>query len=345
VDRPGELPDRTAKLEQSAVCAYESVPCDLCGADDTEVLFTTTDRDMRVEGLFPIVRCRRCGLVYVNPRPTQASIGRYYPALYYKRPRRVLTRGAVMECIKRLIRESQAGYSQGLNGLQVLVGRLLSVVFGDAISVVVPFVPNGRILDVGCNDGKMVAWMVKHGWDVYGVETSPEAAKRATNRGLQVFCGDLLDAGYPSDYFDVVTMSHVLEHVHSPTLVLNEIRRVLKPNGMVMIGVPNIQCYDFAVFREDWFPIEAPRHLFHFSRETLSAILEKTGFKPSHWVRKFPFSPYVYRSIGLRREAKGLSVSAELRLRAKMYLGKPVLWAFSRNKQWYAETMGVYARK
>lgn len=342
---PREITNRATESELSAVVVYESVVCDLCGGEDTQVLFTMTDRYLCAEGRFLLVRCKDCGLVYINPRPAKSSIRIYYSLSQYDDPPNTLTRGVLLKRFKQLVRESSPGYDQHVRGLRRLVGKLLGAFLGDRIGIVVPFIPNGRILDVGCNDGEMVGWMTQHGWETYGVEINPKASAVAAERGMKIFHGELMDAGYQADYFDAVTMNHVLEHVHSPSQILSEVYRVLKPGGMVFINVPNFGCFDAEIFREHWYGLDPPRHLYDFTTSTLSDLLRKARFELVRWVPKLPHSLYAYRSIELWREARNLSSAAKWKLQLQMQLVKPVLWACSRDKQRYSESMSVYARK
>ena len=342
---PSELTKQATECELSASVICESVPCDLCGSDNTEVLFTMVDHDMHVEGRFPLARCRECGLVYVNPRPTKASIGRYYASSLYNDPQEKMSRGALLKRFKQVVRESRPGYNRDVHGLRRLVGRPLGAFLGDRIGIVVPFIRNGRILDVGCNDGEMIGWMSRHGWDTYGVEINPKAAKVATERGMKMFCGELMGAGYQANFFDAVTMNHILEHVHSPSQVLGEAYRILKPGGMVFINVPNFACLDAEIFQEHWYGLDPPRHLYDFTPGTLGDLLRKTYFEIVRWVPKLPHSLYAYRSIELWRKTRNLSSPTEWKLRLQVQLVKPILWIFSHDKQRYSESISVYARK
>ncbi|MBW2341104.1 MAG: class I SAM-dependent methyltransferase [Deltaproteobacteria bacterium] len=145
----------------------------------------------------------------------------------------------------------------------------------------------GKLLDVGCGDGAFLLLAEKSGWEISGTELSRYAAKYASDKsGIKIFCGELFDAQYPTYAFDVVTMWHVLEHVTDPTRYLTEIHRILKPDGLLVVAVPNvndivmqiayriIKSRKMKLFSKD----EREVHLYHFSAETIKAYLDKTGF-------------------------------------------------------------------
>jgi len=142
--------------------------------------------------------------------------------------------------------------------------------------------PSGRILDVGCATGDFLTGMQKHGWDVHGVEIAPEAAAQASARlGAPIFAGDLLPANFPNEYFGVVTLWNVLEHLYEPTASLREAFRILKPGGWLILTVPNTESLDFRLFGRFWIGWDTPRHLYLFSPQLLIKILRQIGFEPS----------------------------------------------------------------
>jgi SAM-dependent methyltransferase len=117
-------------------------------------------------------------------------------------------------------------------------------------------------------------------WEVHGVEVSAEAARCGREcYDLDICTGGLAEAHYPNSTFDVVTIWDVLEHVHDPTLTLSEMFRILKPGGLAIIRVPNADTWDARLFGPYWVGLDAPRHLYVFSAQTLSALLAKTGFR------------------------------------------------------------------
>jgi SAM-dependent methyltransferase len=234
----------------------ERVPCNLCDADDAQVLFYGRDRLHDLPGEFRVVRCRQCGLIYLNPRPISGEIGRYYPADYhpYVAPVR-----AGQHRVSRW--DQRYGLYKRLRAVAALqTGR--------------------RLLDVGCGSGDFIAFAREQGWQVQGVELSESAAASCRDRlGLPVVTGDLHAAALPAGQLDVVTLWNVFEHLFDPAATLVEIRRILVPGGLLVMAVPDAGSLDARIFGPRWAGYDVPRHLYTFDRLTLSRMLSQAGFK------------------------------------------------------------------
>ncbi len=232
----------------------EWVNCALCGADDTEVVFEEEDRLHHIEGKFRLVRCRQCGLMYINPRPSPEEIGRYYPEDYHAYQVGGRSRWARWDRAYGIRKRCRAVISRAS-------------------------VRGGRILDVGCSTGEFLEAMRAYGWEAYGVEIDQAAAAYArSQRGLEVFTGTLLEAQYPNAFFDVVTLWNVLEHLHYPRATLSKIALILRPGGMLVVSVPNPESIEAKLFGRYWAGLDAPRHLYIYSRHVLERMLNLTGF-------------------------------------------------------------------
>jgi len=231
----------------------ETVICNNCGCPDTLPLHKfRLDQESQDSW---VVQCLRCGLVYLNPRPTRERIGIYYPPNYQASMLSLLARGKT-NLIARwgfgIIRRRRTPSAQGV-----------------------------RLLDVGCSNGAYLAAMREKGWDVEGVEFNRDAVDYARNsRQLKVTHGDVEQVlgQLAGNNFDVVTMWHVLEHAFDPAAALQQIRRVLKPGGIVMLEVPNYASPLASLFKSYWFPLDIPRHLYQFTPSTLKTMLAKAGF-------------------------------------------------------------------
>lgn len=232
----------------------ENVPCLLCGSDEIASVYELTDFWLEKDTTRSrFVQCARCSLVYQNPRPSASEISAFYPAEYevfQVRPKQ----------------KKNFGFRYGMNKRSSIITR---------------FKVGGRLLDVGCANGQFLAWMrALGGWDVYGVEPSADAAIMARQEDLPVFTGSIEQADFPSGFFDVVTLWDVIEHVHDPSATLREVQRVLKPDGVLVMRLPNHDSVDAKIFGKYWAGFDAPRHLYVFGIRTIEKLLENTRFTP-----------------------------------------------------------------
>lgn len=309
----------------------EYASCSLCGGDSTELVFEVEEQITGDHEKFRIVKCKRCGLVYVNPRPCKGDITSYYPAETYDAHQLVGQRRNFRRCLKTLVWESLPGYSRRTGIFKRILGRLLGAILLRHVEIVVPFKENGRILDVGCGNGELIGWMKEYGWDTYGVDVGKKACEIAEKQGLKAFCGRLHEAGYPPEYFDVIAISHVLEHVHDPLALLRECNRVLKEDGLLILAAPNFGCFDCQLFGKSWYGIDAPRHLYHFTLDTLDAILNCAGFQVSKWKTKLRVPFYHTSSIkSYRRANPGFLPSCSVLFKASV--GKFIKYILNKNR-------------
>lgn len=256
---------------------WEYVSCELCGADDTQRLFCGRDRQLNVKGVFSVVKCRNCGLIYINPRPTQEAILRYYPEEYrgfsHVSPENRFIKG-LRRILKRFLFEMVP------QGEKVL----------SSVRSATPWLPavrkrTGRVLDVGCGEGRTLYRLKQLGWQTYGVELDHKAARHASETlGLNIFCVQLEEASFPAEYFDLLIFRHSLEHLPHPLASLCEAHRVLKVGGEAIVEVPNACSLQARLFRDRWVYWDIPRHLYTFSDVTLQRMLTRAGFsKASLW--------------------------------------------------------------
>ncbi len=206
---------------------------------------------------FPVRRCRECGLFYLSPRPDRSEIAHYYPEDYW--PHNVV---AIADRFTALAR---------LNWRRAMDKRLQTVL---------PYAgERGRVLDIGCATGGFLESMRRLGWQSFGVEPNQKAVTYARERfGLEVFCGELEQASYPTGFFDLVTLWDVLEHLHDPLSTLQEVARVIKPGGTLAINIPNPDGIEARLFGPYWTGWDVPRHLNVFPQATLWKLLGELGF-------------------------------------------------------------------
>lgn len=259
----------------------QTVVCDLCGESHASMVTATRDHEHSVDGIFNVVRCEGCGLHYLNPRPTPAAIGQCYPGDYYAysgRPGDPIG-PSLKGRLKKLIRRHRP-----LSALAGMIEPLRHLARDGAIASDIPgWVRPGNVLDVGCGSGAFLDSMRENGWTTFGIEPGEAAAGLAREKGHHVVCQsatDPLGAALAGRLFDLVLMSHSLEHVHSPTQALANLRPLLKPEtGHLIIEVPNLESLLTYWFGELGLAFDTPRHLYMFSPDTLSKLLAKTGFE------------------------------------------------------------------
>lgn len=240
--------------EEGNMTDLERVSCNLCGADDTVPV-------AEVDG-FHIVRCRRCGLMYVNPRYREDRLQEIYTEEYYDHD-------GIVNGLEFF------GYDDYLADEENI-----KITFAKRLRTIERYVGGGRLLDIGCATGFFLALARNRGWEVVGTEVSQFGARYAREKlGLDVRLGTLRKVGFPDEAFDVVTMWDVLEHVVDPLGELQEVRRILRPDGLVSIITPDAGSLVARCLGKRWEEFRRVReHVHFFSRPTITQILQRSGF-------------------------------------------------------------------
>jgi SAM-dependent methyltransferase len=242
------------------VVTFETIGCPACGSANYRHAFEVRDRfNIIPDRTYSIVRCQSCQLLFVNPRPDALSIAAFYqiegydPFVGGKSGKSWTT--AAYKLARRFTVPRKV--ARAMNGLQ-----------------------NARsALDIGCATGEFAAALGKHGLQVCGVEPDPGAAEHArATFGLTVWTGNISAVPHDAGPFDVITMWHVLEHVHDLKGTLARVRELLSPEGRFVIAVPNPLSFDARQYGRNWVAWEAPRHLYHFEPDVLLSLLDREGF-------------------------------------------------------------------
>lgn len=155
----------------------------------------------------------------------------------------------------------------------------LSAHFQTILDKIKKYKSNGTLLDVGCSVGILLDVARQSGFVVKGVEFSRWASEFARQKGFDTVTGGLTEAAYPEKNFDVIVMNHVLEHIPEPLKVMAEIRRILKDDGLLVMGVPNFGSYMARLMKEKWFSLMPDQHIWQFTHESLGNLLKRTGFE------------------------------------------------------------------
>jgi ubiquinone/menaquinone biosynthesis C-methylase UbiE len=220
-----------------------------------------------VEGVYDIHQCEQCGLLFLCPKPSPEQIAAHYPIAYpaYEGEQPDASRD---ERIYKALYSSGSGILRKMQFLPY--GLVLRTIKGSV---------GQRMLDVGCGSGHFMLTAKRAlGLDVYGVEPNSFDTAFAAKHSLNIFRGTLEQAAFPDNSFDVITLNHVFEHLPEPHSALRELRRILKPTGTLIIGVPQSNCLLWWIFGRNWLQLDVPRHLFVPSSKNLRSVAESAGF-------------------------------------------------------------------
>lgn len=218
--------------------------------------------------VFTLVRCETCGLVFTNPRPTSKELRFHYPESLYT----------------------------------------ADPSLGDKKRILLQYIQHGKILDVGCGRGFFLN-SIKHEFEVAGVEIDEKSSRYASKKyGIEIKAQQITELSPAENSYDVITFWHTLEHLPDPKSSLEKAFALLKEKGLLFVAVPNIDSLQADIFQRRWYHIDLPRHLFHFSKTSLSRIMEDAGFtlkETSLTLFKHNFEGYWrswFETLGLKYE-------------------------------------------
>ena len=224
--------------------------CVFCGKDAAVSVLKNIPKQGKTYSIF---ECAKCRIAMTHPFPSDDELARLYSCGNY-RTGEGKRFGSTIEFLIHL-------------------GRILKR------RRITKHVKPGRILDIGCGRGLFLDVMRRGGWSALGTELSKETASYAAEvYGLEVLRGDLTKHQLPGESLDVININQVLEHLKNPAEVLTECRRLLRKGGLLVISVPDLRSLQFTVGKENWFLLDLPCHLFHFTEEGLKGLLKKNGF-------------------------------------------------------------------
>jgi len=245
--------------------------CMLCNSKSYSILI---DNLYAMGKSHKIAKCSKCGLVFLFPKPLEKELNKLYSKKYY---------------------ESKSGFPL----VEKFYTRLVRNLKVQAINTNI-IKENARVLDIGCGTGDFLACFKRKGHKCYGLDTSKTAFKLAKAKlGQNIFNCKLGECHFSSGSFDVILLSHVIEHFSNPNEELKEIYRVLKDDGTLFISTPNIDSFEFKIAKEEWYGLSIPLHLYLYSPKTIAMLLKKNGFRIINI--SYPFLSF---PLGLFRSSK-----------------------------------------
>ena len=204
---------------------------------------------------FSIQACKNCGFKFTNPRPDLTQIGDYYKAESY------ISHTNTSKGLISKLYHSVRKYT--LKGKLNLINRLIP--------------RKGKLLDVGCGTGMFLNVCRENGWTVNGIEPDNGARQIAEQINKAAIKTEVLTS-FKNETFDIITMWHVLEHVHLLNETVDWLKERLSNSGYLIIAVPNLESKDAEIYQEYWAAYDVPRHLYHFSQKSIKQLFEQKGF-------------------------------------------------------------------
>lgn len=229
--------------------------CPVCGSPHSSLKFRAKDYTVSNE-MFHIVSCDSCQLIYTNPRPAANEAGPYYHASAYI---------------------SHSDTNEGI--INKLYHAVRKFTLQSKTNWIEPEKKgNKELLDVGCGNGHFLAAAKEKGWNINGVELDPETAARAANLTGLTIASSLTEVA-SDKHFQVITLWHVLEHVYEIDEYFQFFKSRLAKDGKLLLALPNPASFDASYFEEYWAAYDVPRHIYHFTPATITALAAKYGFK------------------------------------------------------------------
>jgi len=266
--------------------------CVLCNSKGSLLYEGIKDRLFSAEGVYNYYFCNWCKFAWLNPRPIKEDISLCYKEYYtHKAPIIPKETNRIKKIIKEKIIKCLLSFycsipvSAKLKRSELILGKILSLFpyMRKRAGIAFPIIPKwyscGKLLDIGCGNGYFLYMMKKVGWDVYGVEIDEKAANYAKkNYNLPIFIGSLEEANFSKGFFDVITMNHIIEHVYNPITLLRKAHEILIPGGYIYLRTPNLESLAHKLFKSNCFFLDAPRHLWLWSKNSIVKIFEREKF-------------------------------------------------------------------
>lgn len=268
--------------------------CIVCNSSDFTKFLEPRDYFF-TEEQFYIYKCNDCGFKFTTPVPSPDDIGRYYKSADYV---------------------SHSDKNKGL--FFKLYQKVKNINLKNKYNLVLLYSGKGKILDYGCGTGDFLRLFKNNGWLCSGLEQDEDTRLYASSKqGIEMGKPADIEKLQPYSY-DVITLWHVLEHIHDINIKLEQFKKLLKPDGVLVIAVPNADSFDARHYGKYWAAYDVPRHLYHFSQNSLEKLLKKHQLE-------------IIATKNMLFDAFYVSILSEKYLKNPVYFLKGVFWGFVSN--------------
>lgn len=276
-------------LAQSVLRTHEVAGCPRCESEGVIAVTEITDRSRFVPGVWKLRECKPCALVWLDPQPDSEDLGLCYPGDYYAHTAPVgsfsLGSSALMRSLRGMILSGRLGYRHlcpdfpFANTLGLLLSPFLLNRAAWGNSAMLPaHRGGGNLLEIGCGNGQQLVYLQGSGWNVFGIEPHPGAAKQAADRlNARVWASRMEDVDPGPERFDVIVSSHAIEHTYDPAFFVRRAGEWLRPGGRLIVLTPNYQSLGRRLLKKDWFALDPPRHLVLLTPHSIRQACEDTG--------------------------------------------------------------------
>ncbi len=227
--------------------------CHVCGGTDFDFLYSVQDANQGVPGKWDILKCHNCGLGVLSPLPTPDVIASFYQETFYST-------------------SSQLRFNSVVETLRMMLGRMRCLGIRKLMR------RKGKILDYGSGAGHFVSAMRRLGVDVSSVDIANQDNSLIQGRDVIAMDNERPRMNFPEHYFDAVSLWYVVEHLLSPRETIREIRRILKPGGILLLAQQDFSSLQSRFFKVNWLVLDPPRHIYQFNEKNLTSLCEELGF-------------------------------------------------------------------
>jgi 2-polyprenyl-3-methyl-5-hydroxy-6-metoxy-1,4-benzoquinol methylase len=332
--------------------------CYLCNSKGKLLYRELEDRLFGVPGMWNFKKCPNleCGLIWLDPMPTEKDIGKAYQIYYTHHPTEVKLDNwlrHVYQGMKNGYLANKYGYLNGnVNFFYRILSSLIYLHPGyradlDFSVFYLQVCPHDYLLEIGCGNGEMLKLMQDLGWQVEGIDFDIKAVQLAKAKGLNVHLGTFADQKFPDNIFNAIVMSHLIEHVSNPYELLQECHRVLKTGGYLVVITPNSSSWGHHLYGSDWRGLEPPRHLYLFNPQSLGCLIEKSGFQTFEVSTTIRDANNLFLACRLIQRSGGREMGGfQPRITRIWARGMQLIeWAILKVKPYVGEEIALIARK